>query len=365
LTKLSTVILRNHSMIDSKVPPLDSQSLSESSHPIQMADASADQLMSELFGDVERALEGDEEALEKLAQPSVADPPPAAEMPLSFAVGDSATELLDPAAAAIATDLATTSMPLVPVTADEGDKAPATESTAPSPAKSFWTVNRALLGAAGLMVLATLGVWMQQRQTAQLAAVAPTTVPTEVPVANANAEFLEYLRRSLDVITQNATTATSTTAGNVGDVAVALNGGNGVGLPPMGNNVLPPGAPNGVPSVPGPVNVIERVYVPYPASQAASAVPAPTAAPNTAYNPTTNGVTSNPTPAAVNTQTLLGVLELGDRSAALFEIAGVPQRVYIGERVGNSGWLLVSVANEEAVVRRNGEVRTLYIGQEF
>jgi Tfp pilus assembly protein PilP len=66
-----------------------------------------------------------------------------------------------------------------------------------------------------------------------------------------------------------------------------------------------------------------------------------------------------------NTHTLLGVLELGERSAALFEIQGVPQRVYIGERIGDSGWSLVSVANEEAVVRRNGEVRTLYIGQNF
>ncbi|HEY9887915.1 MAG TPA: hypothetical protein V6D02_05900, partial [Candidatus Obscuribacterales bacterium] len=69
--------------------------------------------------------------------------------------------------------------------------------------------------------------------------------------------------------------------------------------------------------------------------------------------------------APVTTQTLLGVLELGDRSAALFSLDGTPQRVYIGERIGNSGWSLVSVANEEAVVRRNGEVRTLYIGQQF
>ncbi|RZM75065.1 hypothetical protein [Leptolyngbya iicbica] len=350
-------------MIDSKVPPIDSQSLPESSHPIQMADASADQLMSELFGDVERALDGDEEALAKLAQPTVTEPPPAAEMPLSFAVSDSASELLDPATAAIATDLATVSTPLVPVTDDEAGKAPSTTPTPPTPVKSFWTVNRALLGAAGLMMLATLGVWMQQRQTAELAAVAPATVPTEVPVVNANAEFLEYLRRSLEVIAQNAT-ATPTAASNVGEVTVALNGGNGAGLPPMANNMLPPGAPNGVPGVPGQVNVIERVYVPYPASQSAAVMPTPTA-PNSAYLPTPSGTTSAPAAAAVNTQTLLGVLELGDRSAALFEIAGVPQRVYIGERIGNSGWLLVSVANEEAVVRRNGEVRTLYIGQEF
>jgi len=41
------------------------------------------------------------------------------------------------------------------------------------------------------------------------------------------------------------------------------------------------------------------------------------------------------------------------------------ETAYAFERVGNSGWSLVSVANEEAVVRRNGEVRTLYIGQQF
>jgi Tfp pilus assembly protein PilP len=62
---------------------------------------------------------------------------------------------------------------------------------------------------------------------------------------------------------------------------------------------------------------------------------------------------------------LVGVLELGNRSAALFEINGVSQRVYIGERIGNSGWSLVSVSSDEAVIRRNGEVRSIYIGQKF
>jgi hypothetical protein len=56
---------------------------------------------------------------------------------------------------------------------------------------------------------------------------------------------------------------------------------------------------------------------------------------------------------------------LGDRSAALFEVNGVPQRVYIGERIGTAGWTLVSVAHQEVVVRRNGDVRSLYIGQQF
>jgi Tfp pilus assembly protein PilP len=63
--------------------------------------------------------------------------------------------------------------------------------------------------------------------------------------------------------------------------------------------------------------------------------------------------------------TLVGVLELGDRSAALFDIAGNTQRVYVGESIGSSGWTLVSITNQEAIVRRNGDVRSIYVGQQF
>ncbi len=71
----------------------------------------------------------------------------------------------------------------------------------------------------------------------------------------------------------------------------------------------------------------------------------------------------NPAPAI--THTLVGILELGDRSAALFEINGVARRIYVGESVGASGWTLVEVVNQEAVIRRNGEVRTIFVGQQF
>lgn len=337
-------------MIDSKVPLLDSQSTSESPHPDQMADASADQLMADLFDDVERALEGDEDALEKIAQPVVLEPPSESELTVSVAEGALPAALSDLAVDKVSTDLAA-------VTVDEA--VPVAPKTT-----GFWTMNRALLGAAGLMLLATLGVWLQQRQATEIMATAPAAAPAEVPVAATNAEFLEYLRRSLEVIAQNATTTAPTAATNVGDVAVALNGPSGVGLPPLGANVLPSGVANGLPQVPGAVNVIERVYVPYPASQVTAGVPSAVGS-SVANSPSISGAAGVSTAAAQPPQTLLGVLELGDRSAALFEIGGVPQRVYIGERVGNSGWLLVSVANEEAVVRRNGEVRTLYIGQQF
>jgi hypothetical protein len=58
-------------------------------------------------------------------------------------------------------------------------------------------------------------------------------------------------------------------------------------------------------------------------------------------------------------------LELGDRSAALFEVNGTAQRIELGEAIGASGWTLVSVSNQEALIRRNGEVRSVYVGQTF
>ena len=63
--------------------------------------------------------------------------------------------------------------------------------------------------------------------------------------------------------------------------------------------------------------------------------------------------------------TLEGLLELGNKSAALFKIDGVTRRINMGESIGSSGWTLVDVSNGEAVIRRNGEVRSIYAGQKL
>ncbi|KAF3883993.1 MULTISPECIES: hypothetical protein [Nostocales] len=67
----------------------------------------------------------------------------------------------------------------------------------------------------------------------------------------------------------------------------------------------------------------------------------------------------------VSAHTLEGLMELGNKSAALFKINGVTKRVEVGEAIGYSGWTLVEVTNGEAVIRRNGEVRSIYAGQTF
>jgi hypothetical protein len=71
-----------------------------------------------------------------------------------------------------------------------------------------------------------------------------------------------------------------------------------------------------------------------------------------------------PIPKAVP-QSLVGILELGDKSAALFNINGVTRRVNLGEAIGSGGWMLVSVNKEGALIRRNGEVRSIFVGEDF
>jgi hypothetical protein len=69
--------------------------------------------------------------------------------------------------------------------------------------------------------------------------------------------------------------------------------------------------------------------------------------------------------AVAASNTLEGLIELGNKSAALFKIDGVTRRINMGESIGSSGWTLVDVSNGEVVVRRNGEVRSIYAGQKL
>lgn len=88
------------------------------------------------------------------------------------------------------------------------------------------------------------------------------------------------------------------------------------------------------------------------ASRSVAAAPTNAAAAITDVTPTSEHV-------------LVGVLNLGSRSAALFDIEGSSQRAYVGDRIGLSSWNLVSINGQDVVIRRDGEVRSVYIGQKF
>jgi hypothetical protein len=64
--------------------------------------------------------------------------------------------------------------------------------------------------------------------------------------------------------------------------------------------------------------------------------------------------------------TLMGVLELGgDRSAALVKVQGQTRRVWLGEEINADGWILESVANQQANISYQGEVRAISVGETF
>jgi type II secretory pathway component PulC len=58
-------------------------------------------------------------------------------------------------------------------------------------------------------------------------------------------------------------------------------------------------------------------------------------------------------------------MDQGNGSVALFEVNGITQRYEIGESIGSSGWTLVEVSKDQAIIRRNGEVRSLFVGHSF
>lgn len=307
----------------------------------------AEDLMDDIFADVDRILAGDESAVyaETVTQT-------ASDTPLFSAEPVTVPAMIVPFTA----EPAVIAEPATPLTEPDTDS-PQTdnEQTTSKPGqKRSW--GNFLLGAVCLSTLAALGFWWMRQQPTLQTATAPAVVTT-TPTGSDETAFGDYLKRSLQVIrgersaqrdSQSATVATSP-------------------APPAGNQ------PTGQPGV------IERVFVPFlqpgtnpqanvnPGGSPSGAV-ATLPAPNTQTTgpaSSSNQPGSVPSIAAVGTYELVGVLELGDRSAALFEIDGASQRVYIGETIGGSGWSIVSIDNEEVVVRRNGEVRSIYIGQQF
>lgn len=259
-------------------------------------------------------------------------------------------------------------------------------------------LDRILLGIALAVVGASGVLWMVSKDVLKLPFLPPAPTPVaSQPLSPADAKFADYVERSLKAINRRA--SNNSAALQSGDRLPAPNGG--VPLPPTQ----------------APPTVLERVYIPvFPPQMANPAlpiaprllIPRPTVSVQSASpaarssNPPAQAAPERPAareeparaverepervverepertaeeteePAEAPTQTaaasgrtLTGVLELGDSSAALFEIDGVTQRVAVGETIGDSGWTLVKVENQQAVVRRNGVVQSLYVGGRF
>ncbi|HEY9624356.1 MAG TPA: type II secretion system protein N [Crinalium sp.] len=234
--------------------------------------------------------------------------------------------------------------------------------------------DKLLLAIGGVSVIATVFLWFsfQDRNQSTNFESAKNTPPANGNMApSANQEFLQYMQRSLQVIDRKADLNQQIPNNIPPNGAVAsLPSASLPTVPVQGGLPQPASNTSAMPPerVYIPVYQPPQVTAPAPALQpsAASNAPAAPAAPASPGNVAAVGSIPNIAPGAV-TYTMVGVFESSDpsRSAALFEGNGTTQRIYVGEAIGGSGWTLVSVDNDEAIVRRNGEVRSIYAGQQF
>jgi hypothetical protein len=233
------------------------------------------------------------------------------------------------------------------------------------PRRANSVVDRLMVLTAIASILATAAVgWLNRQDIQQFVATATrqqapsAAAMTADPQVAADLQFISYLQRSLETI--------NSTAAKSNGLPVATN--PNTGLPTLtvnGNLAQPSIAPT----------VLERIYIPVYQPPQAFYLPPNAQLPTSAANPAARtsavpvapapAIAAAPSPAITDTITLVGVLELGKKSAVLFEVNGVPQRFYAGESIGNSGWTLVKITGQEAVIRRNGEVRSIYVGQKL
>jgi hypothetical protein len=121
--------------------------------------------------------------------------------------------------------------------------------------------------------------------------------------------------------------------------------------------------PNSSPVIDVPQPTVKPIYIPIYQPPATPAV-------NTVNNPIVTvpspvSPVSSKKPVAKGSYTLIGVLDLGDRSSAMFDINGSIQSIKLGSVVGDSGWKVSRIAQQEVILKRGNEDNTVTVGQKF
>ncbi|WP_338441036.1 hypothetical protein VZG28_09120 [Synechococcus elongatus IITB4] len=217
---------------------------------------------------------------------------------------------------------------------------PATVMTQPEEdaSRDRW---RLAFAAFALLVAAGLSFWnlrQWQQQTTQVASVE-------------NQEFATYLSRSLDLLDADPASETATAANPAASV-------------PSLAGLLPPPPPSGVTGTlppPAPLTVAPTsVGTLPPPPPLLPAPPVSTGGGNSVSPPPTPPSTA---PVAAG-RTLNGVIDLGDRSTALFTINGASQQVSVGQSLGD-GYVVKQITSQSVTLGRGGSQQTIPIGGSF
>ncbi|WP_040896738.1 hypothetical protein [Xenococcus sp. PCC 7305] len=183
-------------------------------------------------------------------------------------------------------------------------------------------------------------------------------------IPKADVEFLDYMQRSLETIDRQVIAnqkASPTAEENPTVVYVPVY--TQAATNPI-TSYSPPPLPKAIPLPPPPpseFSAIEpSVKIPSPPTPVESANIKIKETPKTSDTKVATAIT---TP-KINS-TLVGLVELGEASAALFKVNGITQRIWLGESLENTNWILESVTKEKATMTNQGKSRTLSIGESF
>ncbi len=200
-------------------------------------------------------------------------------------------------------------------------------------------------------------------------------------VSLADAEFIEYMQQSLELIERQTGQASqahnSENTSKTGTFIPIYTLSAAVSAPSQPEakaslpNLLPPPPPNQWAKINPPISAAPIVSPP-PPRQSESVATVPTLPSNAAVNTpeVTRRQVSSPEPTKPTTNkvvshTLVGVVALNENSAALFKADGITYRTWLGEKVGNTDWILKSVSNQQVTIRNGPQTKTLVVGEIF
>ena len=182
-------------------------------------------------------------------------------------------------------------------------------------------------------------------------------------LSQADAEFVEYMQQSLELIELGEKTSTSSASKkSENTVFVPVYSSSQTSQTPQqtANNLpplLPPPPPSQLTAINPPISATPIAPPSPPQESVEKAVVSTIEQPAPLQTETKTETAANSIP-----RTLVGVMELKENSAALFKINGTTHRVWVGEKIQDSDWTLKSVSSQEVVVSNGVKTQAVSVG---
>ncbi len=195
--------------------------------------------------------------------------------------------------------------------------------------------------------------WLLGYKNGQLSNVFAFMPHHQKTISQADAEFLEYMKRSLEVIERKqiaSITPSQQDFSPIVYVPVYTSNPNIQAQQPTPIPLPPPPPPMTTASTP--VAKITNIPV-LKTPEDSTALPTPP--------PVDEATSVRP----LKSYTLVGLMELGENPTAMFKGKSGTKRIVVGQKIDDSGWKLEAVQERNVVISRQGQSRTISIGENF